>query len=313
MLFQCVVIYMNNEEIIRRVSELKKEKNAVILAHNYARAEVQDIADFVGDSFALSQAAVDLDADIIVFAGVRFMAESAFILSPRKKILLPDADAGCPMADMITAEELREAKKKYPNAAVVCYVNSSAEVKAESDVCCTSANAGEVVSSVPEDEILFVPDKNLGSYIASKTDKKVHLWNGCCPIHQQITEMDVLFAKKKHPEAFFLAHPECRPEVLKLADGIFSTAGIIRYAAASEQREFLIGTEQEMIHKLQKDSPQKAFYSVSKYAYCANMKMVTLPSILKALETETTVVTVPEEIRAKAKKSLDKMLAAVPK
>ena len=304
---------MKNEEIIRRVSDLKKEKNAVILAHNYARAEVQDIADFVGDSFALSQAAVSLDADILVFAGVRFMAESAFILSPKKKVLLPDADAGCPMADMITAEELKKAKEMYPNAAVVCYVNSSAAVKAQSDVCCTSANAGEVVSSVSVDEILFVPDKNLGSYIASKTDKKVHLWNGYCPIHQQITEVDVFAAKAKHPNALFLAHPECRPDVLKLADGIFSTAGIIKYAAASDHKEFIIGTEQEMMHKLQKDSPDKSFYPVSKYAYCANMKMATLPAILRALETENTVITVPEEIRVKAKKSLDRMLAAVPK
>lgn len=304
---------MNNEEIIRRISELKKEKNAVILAHNYARTEVQDTADLVGDSFALSQAAVDLDADMIVFAGVRFMAESASILSPQKKILLPDADAGCPMADMVTAEALRSARKKYPKAAVVCYVNSSADVKAESDVCCTSANASEVVSALEEDEILFIPDKNLGRYIASKTDKTVHLWDGYCPIHQQITEADVLSAKEKHPDAVFLAHPECRDEVLKHADGIFSTAGIIKFAARSDESEFLIGTEQEMMHKLQKDSPKKAFYSVSKYAYCANMKMATLPSILKALETETTVITVPEEIRIKAKKALDRMLAAVPK
>ncbi|MDL2261371.1 quinolinate synthase NadA [Methanimicrococcus sp. OttesenSCG-928-J09] len=304
---------MNNEEIIRRISELKKEKNAVILAHNYARAEVQDIADLVGDSFALSQAAVTLDADIIVFAGVHFMAESAYILSPQKTVLLPDADAGCPMADMVTAEALREAKKKFPNAAVVCYVNSSAAVKAESDVCCTSANAGEVVSSIEEDEILFVPDKNLGHYISTLTDKKIHLWNGFCPIHQQITEFDVLTAKSLHPNAVFLAHPECRPEVLALADGIFSTAGIIKYAAASDEKEFIIGTEQEMMHKLRKDSPDKSFYPVSKYAYCANMKMATLPSILNALETESPKITVPEEIRIKAEKSLDRMLKAVPK
>ena len=304
---------MTHEEILRRISELKSEKNAVILAHNYARAEVQDIADLVGDSFALSRAAVDMDADIIVFAGVRFMAESAFILSPHKKILLPDADAGCPMADMITVEELREAKKKYPKAAVVCYVNSSAAVKAESDICCTSANAKEVVDSLDADEILFIPDKNLGHYISGKTDKTVHLWNGYCPIHQQITEGDVLSAKTEHPNAVFLAHPECRPDVLSLADGIFSTAGIIKYAASSDSSEFLIGTERAMMHKLVNDSPNKSFYPISKYAYCANMKMATLPSILNALETETTIITVPEEIRVKAKKSLDRMLAAAPK
>lgn len=303
---------MNDKEIIRRISELKTEKDAVILAHNYARAEVQDIADLVGDSFALSRAAVDLEADMIVFAGVRFMAESAYILSPQKTVLLPDPDAGCPMADMITVEALRKAKEKYPNAAVVCYVNSSAAVKAESDVCCTSANAKEVVAAVEEDEILFIPDKNLGHYISTLTDKKVHLWDGFCPIHQQITEYDVLTARSEHPNAVFLAHPECRPEVLAQSDGIFSTAGIIKYAAGSDQKEFLIGTEQEMIHKLKTDSPQKLFYPVSKYAYCANMKMTTLPSVLNALETETTKITVPEETRVKAQKTLDRMLAAVP-
>ncbi|WNY29139.1 Quinolinate synthase A [Methanimicrococcus stummii] len=304
---------MNNDEILRRISELKEEKNAVILAHNYARAEVQDAADLVGDSFALSLAAVGTDADMIVFAGVHFMAESAYILSPQKTVLLPDADAGCPMADMVTADALRAAKKNYPDAAVVCYVNSSAAVKAESDVCCTSANAGEVVEAIDKDEILFVPDKNLGHYISTLTDKKVHLWNGFCPIHQQITAFDVLTAKAKHPNAVFLAHPECRPEVLAHADGIFSTAGIIKYAAVSDEKEFIIGTEQEMMHKLMKDSPDKSFYPVSKYAYCANMKMATLPSVLNALETETTKITVPEDIRVKAKKSLDRMLAAVPK
>lgn len=303
---------MNKDEIIRQISELKEEKNAVLLAHNYARAEVQDIADIVGDSFALSQAAVSLDADVIVFAGVHFMAESAYILSPQKTVLLPDADAGCPMADMVTAEALRKAKEQYPNAAVVCYVNSSAAVKAESDVCCTSANAKEVVAALSQDEILFVPDKNLGHYISTLTDKKVRLWNGFCPIHQQITESDVLTAKSKYPNALFLAHPECRAEVLELADGVFSTAGIIKYAANSNHNEFIIGTEQEMMHKLKKDSPDKSFYPVSKYAYCSNMKMATLPSILNALKTDTTKITVPEEIRAKAKKALDRMLEAIP-
>ncbi|MDY0267034.1 MAG: quinolinate synthase NadA [Methanimicrococcus sp.] len=304
---------MKKDEMIRQISELKKEKNAVLLAHNYARAEVQDIADIVGDSFALSQAAVSLDADMIVFAGVRFMAESAHILSPQKTVLLPDADAGCPMADMITADALRRAKEQYPNAAVVCYVNSSAAVKAHSDVCCTSANAEEVVSALSEEEILFVPDKNLGHYVSTLTDKTVHLWDGFCPIHQQITKSDVLSAKAMYPNALFLAHPECRPDVLEEADGIFSTAGIIKYAAASNHEEFIIGTEQEMMHKLRKDSPGKSFYPVSKYAYCSNMKMATLPSILNALKTETTKITVPEETRVRAKKALDRMLEAVPK
>ncbi|WNY27646.1 quinolinate synthase NadA [Methanolapillus ohkumae] len=304
---------MNNSEIIQRIRALKSEKNALLLAHNYARPEVQDIADIVGDSLALSQAAVDVDCDIIVFAGVHFMAESAYILSPQKKVLMPDADAGCPMADMVTVESLRAEKKKFPNAAVVCYVNSSAAVKAESDICCTSANAKEVVASLSEDEILFIPDKNLGRYISLHTDKTVHFWNGHCPVHQQITQGDVLDAKSEHPNALFLAHPECRPDVLELADGIFSTAGIIKYAAASNEKEFIIGTEQAMIHKLKKDSPDKIFYPVSPYAYCSNMKMATLPSILKALETENTAVTVPEDIRMRAKYALDRMLEVLPK
>jgi quinolinate synthase len=303
---------MDIQKMIRRISLLKEEQNAVIMAHNYARAEVQDIADMVGDSFALSQAAVSSDAEIIVLAGVRFMAESAAILSPQKTVLLPQADAGCPMADMVTADALRDAKKKYPNAAVVCYVNSSAAVKAESDICCTSANAGEVVSSLKNDEILFVPDRNLGRYVSSLTNKKIHLWDGYCPIHQQISEYDAITAKKAHPNALLLAHPECQKDVLKYADGIFSTAGIIRYAAQSDASEFLIGTEQEMMHQLQKDSPNKSFYPVSKYAYCPDMKMTTLPSILRALETKTTVVKVPEEIRVKAQRALDRMLAVVP-
>ncbi|WNY25848.1 quinolinate synthase NadA [Methanolapillus millepedarum] len=304
---------MNAEETVLRIAELKSEKNAIILAHNYARPEVQDIADIVGDSLALSQAAVDVDCGIIVFAGVHFMAESAYILSPQKKVLMPDADAGCPMADMVTVDALRVEKKKYPNAAVVCYVNSSAAVKAESDICCTSANAKEVVNSLPNDEILFIPDKNLGHYISRHTDKTVHLWNGFCPVHQQITKQDVLDAKDAHPNAIFLAHPECRPEVLDLVDGIYSTAGIIKYAAASPEKEFIIGTEQAMIHKLKKDSPDKLFYPVSKYTYCSNMKMATLPSISRALETEQPAVTVPEDIRVRAKKALDRMLEVVPK
>ncbi|MDV0447358.1 Quinolinate synthase A [Methanosarcinaceae archaeon Ag5] len=304
---------MNAEETILRIAELKKEKNALILAHNYSRPEVQDIADIVGDSLALSQAAVDVDCDIIVFAGVHFMAESAYILSPKKKVLMPDADAGCPMADMVTVDSLKAEKAKYPNAAVVCYVNSSAAVKAESDICCTSANAKEVVASIPNDEILFIPDKNLGHYVSLHTDKVVHFWNGFCPVHQQITKQDVLDAKAAHPNAIFLAHPECRPDVLELADGIYSTAGIIKYAAASSEKEFIIGTEQAMIHKLKKDSPDKIFYPISQYTYCSNMKMATLPSILRALETEQPAVTVPEDIRIRAKKALDRMLDVVPK
>ena len=300
------------ENIADRIRSLKEEKNAVILAHSYTRPEVQDIADVVGDSLGLSRAAVEMDAEIIVFAGVHFMAESAAILSPEKKVLLPAPDAGCPMADMITAEALRAAKKKYPGACVVCYVNSSAAVKAESDVCCTSANAAEVVNAVESDEILFVPDRNLGRYVAGLTDKTVHLWDGFCPVHDAFGTADVEAAKKVHPNAVFPAHPECRSEVLSRADGVFSTAGIFGFVGKSTAEEFIIGTENGVLPCLRQENPGKRFYPLSEKALCPNMKKPTLANILKVLETEENVVSVPEDIRVKAEKALNRMLEILP-
>lgn len=312
------------KEIIEKICALKKQKNAVILAHSYCLPEVQDIADFVGDSLGLSQTAAKTDADIIVFAGVRFMAESAAILSPDKKVLMPAPDAGCPMADMITAEQLRAEKAKYPGARVVCYVNSSAAVKAESDVCCTSSNALEVVSGIDADEILFVPDRNLGAYVAQHTGKTIRLWNGYCPIHDAFTADDEKEARircsrltgsgEDPAQAVFLAHPECRREVLEKADRIFSTAGIINYIrnAPEQEKAFIIGTECGVLHKINAQNPEKTIIPLSEKAVCADMKKTTLPMILQALEKEEHVITVPEDIRKDAAKALDRMLEVLP-
>ncbi|MDD4496615.1 MAG: quinolinate synthase NadA [Methanosarcinaceae archaeon] len=299
---------MEQAEIIDRIKELKEKRNAVILAHYYSRPEVQDVADFVGDSLGLSQEAVKQDADVIVFCGVHFMGESAAVLCPDKTVLMPEIDASCPMADMADEKALREEKKKHPNAAVVCYVNSSAAVKAESDICCTSANAVEVVNSLEAEEILFVPDKNLAAYVAAHTDKKVIPWEGHCPCHHQIMKADVLNMKKKHPEAKFIAHPECRPEVLELADNVASTRGMIVYAKESDSQEFIVGTECGLLHGLSKASPDKKFYCVSGYACCPSMKMVDLENLLASLEKMQTIITVSEAVRAGAKQALDRML-----
>jgi quinolinate synthase len=300
---------MKQAELIERIKELKLKRNAVILAHYYSRPEVQDIADFVGDSLGLSQEAVRQSADVIVFCGVHFMGESAAILCPDKTVLLPEIDAICPMADMVTIEGLKKEKEKHPDAPVVCYVNSSAVIKAESFICCTSANAVEVVNSLDADEIIFVPDKNLAAYVASRTDKRVIPWEGHCPTHHQIREEDVLKMKERHPEAKFIAHPECRPEVLELADKIASTIGMIRYAKNSPAQEFIIGTECGLIHGLLKAAPEKKFYCVSEFAFCPSMKLVNLEEVLASLEKMQHIVTVPEDVRVRAKKALDRMLA----
>jgi quinolinate synthase len=300
---------MKQAELIERIKELKLKRNAVILAHYYSRPEVQDIADFVGDSLGLSQEAVRQSADVIVFCGVHFMGESAAILCPDKTVLLPEIDAICPMADMVTIEGLKKEKEKHPDAPVVCYVNSSAVIKAESFICCTSANAVEVVNSLDADEIIFVPDKNLAAYVASRTDKRVIPWEGHCPTHHQIREEDVLKMKERHPEAKFIAHPECRPEVLELADKIASTIGMIRYAKNSPAQEFIIGTECGLIHGLLKAAPEKKFYCVSEFAFCPSMKIVNLEEVLASLEKMQHMVTVPEDVRVRAKKALDRMLA----
>jgi len=295
---------------IEKIQKLRKERNAVILAHNYQRSEVQDLADFVGDSLGLSQKAASTSADVIVFCGVHFMAETAAVLAPKKTVLLPDMQAGCPMADMITAEGLIEKKKEHPGAVVVCYVNSSADIKAESDICCTSSNAVKVVESIDKGkEILFVPDKHLGRFAASKTGRDIIYWDGYCPTHLRMTTKDILEVKKKHPAAKILVHPECDLEVIDLADEALSTAGILKYVDKSADREFIIGTEFGLIHRLEKNHPDKKFYLASQKLICPNMKLTTLDKIADVLENMSNRITVSEDIRKKAVNSLDKMLA----
>ncbi len=297
------------ENLKKKIAVLKKERKAVIIVHNYQREEIQDIADHLGDSLALSQVAVNVDAEVIVFCGVHFMAESAAILNPDKKVLLPVKEAGCPMADMVTAEKLKAMRQQYPDAAVVCYVNSSARVKAESDICCTSSNAIEVVRSLPHKRIIFVPDKNLGAYIQLNVpDKEIILWNGFCPTHIRLTEEEVTEIKEEHPAAEFIAHPECRPEVLALADNVLSTGGMFTYVNKSPCREFIIGTERGLVYRLEKENPEKKFYLPSEHLVCANMKLITLGWVAHSLELMIHQITVPEEIRRKAKQSLERML-----
>jgi len=295
-------------ELAEKISALKKRRNAVILAHNYQLGEVQDIADFVGDSLDLSQRAAETDADVIVFCGVHFMAETASILCPDKVVLLPDRNAGCPMADMITAERLRAKKKEHPQAVVVCYINSPAEVKAESDVCCTSANAVKVVESLDAREILFVPDQYLGHYVSTKTDKKMTLWPGFCPTHVRIKPERIKELKREYPQARVAVHPECTPEVIALADEVLSTSGMCRYARRDDVREMIVGTEVGIIHRLRKENPGKRFIPISEQAICPNMKLITLEKVLWSLEDMDPEVKVPEGIRLRAKAAVDKML-----
>ncbi len=295
-------------ELIEKILDLKKRRGAVILAHNYQLGEVQDIADFVGDSLELSQRAAETDADVIVFCGVHFMAETASILCPDKVVLLPDMNAGCPMADMITAERLREKKKEHPQAVVVCYINSSAEVKAESDICCTSANAIGIVESLDAREILFVPDQYLGHYVSTRTDKKMILWPGFCRTHVRIKPERIKELKQEYPQAKVIVHPECRPEVIALADEVLSTGGMCRYAQRDEVREMVVGTEQGIIHRLRKENPGKRFIPVSEQAICPNMKLITLEKVLWSLEEMSPEVKVLEGIRLRAKAAVDKML-----
>ncbi|HWQ30982.1 MAG TPA: quinolinate synthase NadA [Negativicutes bacterium] len=294
-----------SDEILR----LKKERNAIILAHNYQVPEVQDIADVVGDSYALSRHAADTDSDVIVFCGVHFMAESAKILSPDKTVLLPAKDAGCPMADMVTAPRLREMKAKYPDAAVVCYVNSSAEVKAESDICCTSSNALKVVRSLKNRQIIFVPDENLGSYIAAKVpEKEIILWRGFCITHKRVRAEEVMKIRELHPNAKILMHPECEPEVQKLADFLGSTSEIIKHAGEIPEKDIIIGTEEGVLHILKKQNPDKRFYLLSTGLICTNMKKTRLEDVHNSLKNMQYEIKVDEEIRIKALKSLEAML-----
>jgi len=298
----------DNRNLKDSILNLKEQRKAVILAHNYQRGDVQDMADFVGDSLGLSQQADKTDAGVIVFCGVRFMAETASILSPDKVVLLPDANAGCPMADMITAEKLKEKKAELPGADVVCYVNSSADVKAESDICCTSANAVRVVESLESEEILFIPDQYLGQYVSSQTNKKMHFWPGYCPTHMKILPEHITELRKKYPQARVVVHPECRPEVIAMADKALSTGGILRYARETEVKQLIVGTEIGILHRLKKENPGKEFIPASNKAVCPNMKLITLEKILWALEEMAPEVKVPEETRLRAKTSVDRML-----
>ena len=315
-----------------QILELKEQKRAIILSHNYQRDEVQDIADFVGDSLELSRIAATRDCEMIVFCGVHFMAESASILSPDKTVLLPEADALCPMADMVNVDSprpvrkrfpgfdnppayvypaeftLRDIKRQYPGVPVVAYVNTTAEVKAESDICCTSANVVKVIESLPGDEVICIPDKNLSVWAARNTKKKVIAWDGYCNIHERVTTDDVKKARLEHPNALVMAHPECRIEVLEMADHVTSTSGMLRYAKASDAKEFIVGTEIGLMHRLRMENPEKQFYALRPDMICPNMKRTTLKSILRAFQENTYVVKVPEDIRVPAKRALDRML-----
>ena len=319
-------------EIIEEILKLKQEKNAVILSHNYQRDEVQDIADFIGDSLELSRTAAGLDCDVIVFCGVHFMAESASILSPDKTVLLPELDAGCPMADMIQVSSprkvwktfpgyevqptfvfpheftLRDIKAKYPGVPVVAYVNTTADVKAESDICCTSANVVKVMESLVDERVICIPDRNLSIWAQKNTKKQVIAWDGFCHVHDRVTKEDVLKARKEYPDTVLMAHPECRPEVLDLADHVTSTSGMLRFAKSSDAKEFIVGTELGLMHRLKKENPDKVFHPLRRDMICPNMKKTTLNSVLNALKEMKNIIKVPEEIRIPAKKALDRML-----
>ncbi len=300
----------NVEEKKARVRELLKEKNAIMLAHNYQRDEIQEIADFTGDSLGLSMEAARSDAEVIVFCGVHFMAESAAILSPEKTVLLPRLEAGCPMADMITAEDLARVRAEHPEYTVVTYVNSTAEVKAQSDVCCTSANAVSVVRYLGDDrKIYMVPDRNLAMYVADRTGREIDWWDGYCPTHDRLTLEDVLEKKEQYPDALVVVHPECRREVVEIADHVCSTSGMYKFCRESDCKRFIIGTEMGILYRLKKENPDKEFILASEALICPNMKLTTLDDVIEALEEMKHVIKVPEEIRLKAKKALDAMLA----
>jgi len=301
---------MNQVELQQQIKQLAVEKDALLIAHNYERDEIQEVADITGDSLALSIAAQETDKKVIVFCGVHFMAESAAILASEKTVLLPRADAGCPMADMVTADRLRELKQKHPDATVITYVNSSAAVKAESDICCTSSNAITVARSIVADKLLLVPDRNLGHYIASQvSEKECIFWEGFCPTHDQLKAEEIKQAKEDHPDALFMAHPECQPEILELADHICSTSGMYEFATANPAKKFIVGTENGILWRLRQQNPDKEFIMPSSCLVCPDMKLTRLEDVLQCLETMEPQITVPEDIRVKAKLALDKMLA----
>ena len=299
-------------ELEEKIRDLKKKRNAIILAHNYQLPEVQDVADFRGDSLELSRMAAKTDAKVIVFCGVHFMAETASILCPQKLVIMPDVSAGCPMANMITAEELKKLKKEHPDAVVVGYVNTSAEVKAELDFCCTSTNAVAVVNALKDKrEIIFVPDKYLADYVSKQSKRALISWNGYCPTHVKILPEDIKREKKFHPFAKVMVHPECLPPVVALADAVLSTSKMCQFAKETEAKEIIVGTEVGLIYRLKKDNPAKEFYPASERAVCPNMKRTTQEKILWALEELKEEVRVPDDIRLRAKNAIDRMLEIV--
>lgn len=291
------------------ITRRKRELNALILAHFYQLPEIQDMADFVGDSLQLARQAAETDAEVIVFCGVSFMAESAKILSPDKMVLLPEIKAACAMANMISGQDLRNLKDKHPGAVVVCYVNSTAEVKAESDICCTSANAVNVVKSIPADKtVIFAPDRNLGAYIQTQTGREMILWEGCCPVHDQLGGEEVREQMKLHPGAPVVVHPECPPDVIQLADAVRSTAGILNYVKNSPEKEFIIGTEEGFLYTLQQNCPDKVFHLARQEFRCEDMKLTSLEKLATSLERLEHQIEVPEDIRQKAYLTLERML-----
>jgi len=302
-----------SNELLKRIGTLKKERNAVILAHNYQPDEIQDMADFCGDSLGLSIEAARTDAEVIVFCGVRFMAETAAILSPKKTVLLPEKNAGCPMADMITARELTKLKQEYPDALVVSYVNSTAEVKALSDYCCTSSNAVELVRSLPADKkVIFVPDRHLGAHVRQRTGRELLLWPGYCGTHVKITPEDIAQAGAEHPDAIVMAHPECTEAVKDIADEILSTGQMLKFAVRSEASTFIIATEIGIIHALKKQNPEKVFVAASERAICPNMKRITLEKVVWSMEDMRYRIVVSEDVRTRAGKALERMVEVVP-
>lgn len=300
---------MIQNQMIEEINKLKEKRKAVVLAHLYQNDEIQEIADFTGDSLELSKMAADTDADTIVFCGVKFMGETAKILSPEKAVLLPAPKAGCLLADMITGDMVLSIKEEYPGAAVVCYVNSSAEVKAVSDYCCTSSNAVKLVRNIPENEIIFIPDKNLGSYVAEQVpEKRILLWSGHCPIHDQVTEIDIKNAQDNYPQVPILVHPECRPEVCQKADFVGSTSAILKYVRESNFPTYIIGTEKGILYRLQKENPQKSFIMLSPNLLCSDMKLTTIADVYDVLFNMKNEITIDNKTRVKAINALNNML-----